>query len=170
LQYTTEEAQVGLFGKRSPKVVDGSLPDGRWLRESEEMFKASIEPYYGSPETMARGGDERRGLGDVGTALFFYAKSIDMLHTAYGFAGMERRRPSPADTAIIDGFTESLALVTSRHPEAPIADCVREVTHRLRSISTECERVGLPSDLYRNGLDLIAQIAPRVPVDDVLWT
>jgi len=152
------------------KVVDDSLPDGQWLQESENMFKATVEPYYGSTETMARGGDERRGLGDYGTALFFYAKSIDMLHTAYGFSGMQRRRPSPADTPVIDGYTESLAMVMGHHPDAPITNCVRDVTHRLRSISTECDRLGLPSNVYRSALDLIAQIAPHVPVDDVLWT
>ncbi|HJZ36332.1 MAG TPA: hypothetical protein VJ204_08685 [Solirubrobacterales bacterium] len=134
------------------------------------MFNETIEPYYGSPETMAKGGDERRGLTDYGTAMFFYAKSIDMLHSNYGHLGMERRRPSPADTVIIDAYAESLALVSQFHPEAPITPCVREVTHRLRSISTECDRVGLSSSLYRNGLDRIAQIAPHVPVDDVVWT
>jgi hypothetical protein len=60
--------RVGIFGKRSPKVVDGSLADGPWLRASEEMFKASIEPYYGSPETMARGGEERYRLFDYASS------------------------------------------------------------------------------------------------------
>jgi hypothetical protein len=165
-----EEAQVGLFAKRSPKVVDGSLPDGAWLGESREMFKATIEPYYGSPETMAKGAEDRRFLADYGTALFFYAKSIDMLHTAYGFSGMERRRPSGSDAPIIEGFAETLSYVMDLHPQAPVDECVREVTHRLRSISTECDRVGVPSELYRDGLDRIARIAPHVPVDDIFWT
>jgi hypothetical protein len=114
---------MGLFGKRTPKVVDGSLPDGPWLRASESMYKATVEPYYGSPETMAKGGEERHRQADYGTALFFYAKSIDMLHSQYGFLGMERRRPSSADAAIIDGYAESLAATLQAHPEAPIADC-----------------------------------------------
>ena len=161
---------MGLFGKRSPKVVDASLPDVQWLRESEDMYRATIEPYYGSPETMARGAEDRRFLADYGTALFFYAKSIDMLHTAYGFAGMEQRRPSQVDTPIVEGYAETLGFVMELHPDAPIADCVREVTHRLRSISTECDRAGLPSDLYRIGLNAIARTAPHVPVDDIFWT
>lgn len=161
---------MGLFGKRSPKVVDDSLPDAQWLRESENMYRAMIEPYYGSPETMARGAEDRRFLADYGTALFFYAKSIDMLHTAYGFAGMQQRRPSQADTPMVEGYVETLGFVMERHPEAPVADCVREVTHRLRSISTECDRAGLPSRLYRSGLDSMARIAPHVPVDDIFWT
>jgi hypothetical protein len=56
------------------------------------------------------------------------------------------------------------------HPDAPITDCIREVTHRLRSISTECTRLGLPPNLYQSGLDAIALYAPHVPTDDVLWT
>src|SRR5262249_26158061 len=129
-----------------------------------------IEAFYGSPETMARGGEEHYIVSDYGTAMFFYAKSIDMLHTAYGFSRMELRHPSPADEPIVDGFTVALALGLRSHPDAPVDDCVREVTHRLRSISSECDRVGLPSDLYRSGLDAIAQSASHVPVDDIFWT
>lgn len=158
---------MGLFS-RAPKVVDNSLPDDQWLRASEDMFRATIEPYYGSPETMARGGEERYRLYDYGTAMFFYAKSIDMLHTA--FSHMAQRQPSPADLPIVDGFASSLGLALHAHPQAPVADSVREVTHRLRSISSECDRVGIPSQLYRNGLDSLSQTAPHVPVDDIFWT
>jgi hypothetical protein len=161
---------VGIFGGRSPKIVDDSLPDGEWLAVSKQLFEKSIEPYYGSPETMARGGEEHYKNGNHGTAMFFFAKSIDMLHTAYGFSQMAKRRPSPADAPIVEGFTVVLALALRSHPEAPVAECVREVTHRLRSISTECDQLGLPSDLYRNALDSMARSAPHVPVDDVFWT
>ena len=161
---------MGIFGRRGPKTVDDSLPDAQWLAASKELFNKSIEPYYGSPETMARGGEEHYNIGNYGTAMFFFAKSIDMLHTAYGFAQMAQRRPSPADAPIVEGFTVALALALRSHPEAPVAECVREVTHRLRSISTACDQLGLPSGLYRSGLDSMAQAAPHVPVDDVFWT
>lgn len=150
--------------------VDPGLLDGEWLAASEALFKRRIGGFYGSPETMARGGEEHYGLSDFGTAMFFYAKSIDMLHTAYGFAHMAQRQPSPADLAIVDGYTASLGVSLQLHPDAPVAACVREVTHRLRSISSECDRVGLPSDLYRGGLKSMAQSAPHVPVDDVFWS
>ena len=161
---------MGFFGKRRPAKVDNSLPDGQWLAASKDLFDQDIEPFYGSPETMARGGEEHYTHGNYGTAMFFFAKSIDMLHTAYGFSQMTRCRPSPADLAIVEGFTVALVLSLRAHPEAPVADCVREIAHRLRSIATECDRLGLPSDLYRSGLESMAQTAPHVPVDDVLWT
>jgi hypothetical protein len=164
---------VGIFGKSKGAPsgsVDPALPDGEWLLASEALFRQRIDDFYGSPETMARGGEEHQGLSDHGTAMFFYAKSIDMLHTAYGFAEMAQRQPSAADLPIVNGFTTSLRSALDSHPEAPVVDCVREVTHRLRSISSECDRVGLPSDLYRSGLESLARSAPHVPVDDVRWT
>jgi hypothetical protein len=100
----------------------------------------------------------------------FYAKSIDMLHSAYGFGAMAQRQPSPADMSIVDGYTASLGAGLRLHPDAPVRDCVREVTHRLRSISSECDRVGLPSNLYRAALETMASAAPHVAVDDVFWT
>lgn len=160
---------MGLFS-RGPKTVDASLPDAEWLAASEALYKKRIPSFYGSPETMAAGGEEHYGVADFGTAMFFYAKSIDMLHSAYGFSQMAGRRPSPADLPIVDGFTSALGAALETHPAAPVSYCVREVTHRLRSISTECDRVGASSDLYRSGLETIAVTAPHVSVDDVLWT
>lgn len=160
---------MGLF-RRGPKTVDSTLPDGAWLAASEALFKQRIDSFYGSPETMSRGGEEHYQLSDYGTAMFFYAKSIDMLHTAYGFSQMAQRRPSVADLEIITGYTNSLAQALRLHPQAPVAGSVREVTHRLRSISSECDRAGLPSTAYRDGLESIAEHAPHVPVDDVYWT
>jgi hypothetical protein len=150
--------------------VDASLSDGQWLAASKTLFDDRIHAFYGSPERMARGGEQHYRLFDYGTAMFFYAKSIDMLHTAYGFAHMAQRQPSSADLPIVDGYTASLGLALEFHPEAPVDACVREVTHRLRSISSECDRIGLPSGLYRSGLDSMAQSARHVSVDDVYWT
>jgi len=162
---------VGLFGNRkSPSVVDPELPDDQWLRASREAYERAIEQYYGSPEAMANGGEENYSADQFGIAMFFYAKSIDMLHTAYGFAQMAQRQPSPVDLGIVDGFVNSLGAALASHPEAPVDECVREVTHRLRSISTECDRVGLPSALYRRALNRLAETAPNVKTDDILWT
>lgn len=58
---------------------------------------------------------------DVGVALCFYRKSIDMLHTAYGFSEMRSRQPSTKDAAIIDGFCTTLAQTLSERPGAPVA-------------------------------------------------
>ena len=54
-------------------------------------------------------------------------------------------------------------------PLARIHPVVREVTHRLRSISTTCDAAGHGSNLYRWGLDTMARLAPQVRVDDVYW-
>lgn len=150
--------------------VDAGLPDGAWLRASEQAFRERVDAYYGSPETMAEGGKDSYGHQEFGVALFFYRKAIDMLHTAYGFSQMQSRRPSVADVSIVDGFTASLGASLAQHPEAPVDECVREVTHRLRSIATTSDRVGIPSNLYRAALDSMAAYAPDVGVDDVFWT
>jgi hypothetical protein len=162
---------MGFLSRKAakPEVADHSLSDPAWLGESRRIFESRIDGFYGSPETMAAGGREHYGCQDFGTAMLFYAKSIDMLHTAYGFSQMRARQPSPDDAAIVDGFSSSLGAALSLHPRAPVEECVREVTHRLRSISTECDRVGLPSGVYRSALDAIAMHAPHVPTDDVSW-
>jgi hypothetical protein len=165
------EGQPGTPGPAAAgPLVDPSLPDAQWFGQSEAAYKSTIEPYYGSPETMARGGDERAAQGDDGVALFFYRKSIDMLHTAYGFNQMQARQPSPQDAAILSGFCHSLEKTISDHPGASVNESIREVTHRLRSITTESERRGIDAALYRSTLDRIAGIAPAVSVDDILWT
>lgn len=148
--------------------IDHSLPDAEWLVRSKARFEQMIGNYLGSCETIAQGGKERYGYGDFGTALFFYQKSIDILHSMYDFGQMRNRRPSPDDVWIIDGYTSSLGASLSMHPNAPVDNSVREVTHRLRTIATACEQVGLPSQLYREALKLMAQYAPHVKLDDIL--
>ena len=161
---------AGLSSSLPPAVVDPALPDQAWLAASEQLFKERVGEFFGSPETMATGGREHYGNQDFGTAMFFFAKSIDMLHSAYGFGQMQDRRPSVADLAMVDGFASSLGTALQMHPDAAVDECVREVTHRLRSIATECDRAGLPSTMYRNGLDSIASAAPDVPTDDINWS
>lgn len=148
--------------------IDNSLPDDEWLARSNARFEEMVKNYYGSCETIGQGGQERYGYGDFGTALFFYQKSIDVLHTNYLFLQMRNRQPSPADAWIVNGYTASLGASLAMHPAAPINNSVREVTHRLRTIAAACEQVGLPSQLYREALKLIAQYAPHVKLDDIL--
>jgi len=148
--------------------IDNSLPDNEWLARSEARYKEMVQHRWGSPETVAQGGKVCYGYGDFGTALFFYQKSIDMLHTNYLFNQMRSRQPSAADAWIVDGYTSSLGASLAMHPAAPIDNSVREVTHRLRTIATSCEQVGLPSQLYRGALRQMAIDAPHVKLDDVL--
>jgi hypothetical protein len=161
---------MGLFS-RPPKTataVDG-LADPEWFAASERTYQSLVGNYYGSPETMAGGGHERLMPNDAGVAMYLFAKSIDMLHTAYGFNEMRSRRPSDADAAIVGGFCDALALVMRDHASAGVDPVVREVTHRLRSISTTCDGMGHGSNLYRWGLDTMARLAPQVRTDDVYW-
>jgi hypothetical protein len=170
---------MGLFSRKTktnsapafPPVdpVDDALPDDQWLAKSEGRYNRLVENCWGSCETVGRGGQDRLEHRDFGTALFFFQKSIDMLHTNYIFADMKSRRPSAADAWIVDGYTSALAASLSQHPNAPVRDSVREVTHRLRTITSTCERVGLPPNLYREGLAQIALSAPAVNVDDIFW-
>lgn len=165
------------FKKRKPSTgsaseaidpIDHSLPDDEWLARSKARFEQMVKNYYGSCETIGQGGQECYGYGDFGTALFFYQKSIDVLHSMYLFGQMRNRQPSPADAWIVNGYTSSLGASLEMHPAAPVSDSVREVTHRLRTIASACEQVGLPSQLYREALKLMAQYAPHVKLDDVL--
>src|SRR5205823_6146394 len=149
--------------------IDNSLPDDEWLAYSETRFRQMVENYYGSCERVGQGGKDRYGHQDFGTALFFYQKSIDMLHSHYLFGQMINRQPSPADTWLVDGYTSSLGASLALHPTAPVDNSVREATHRLLSIAAACERVGLPSQLYRGALNLMAVYAPHVKLDDILW-
>lgn len=148
--------------------IDNSLPDDEWLACSEARYQTMVQRYYGSPETMAEGGKPCYGFGDFGTALFFFQKSIDMLHTNYLFNQMCSRSPSAADAWIVDGYTSSLGVSLAMHMAALIDDSVREVTHRLRAIATTCERAGMPSEVYRGALRQMAIEAPNVKLDDVL--
>jgi hypothetical protein len=169
---------MGLFRRKTPishsqhrtaTAVDNTLSDDEWLRQSEAHYETLVVHRWGSCETVASGGADQYGVQDFGTALFFYQKSIDMLHTQYLFGEMKHRQPSAADAWIIDGYTNSLGVSLDLHPNAPVADSVREVTHRLRTIASACERTGVAPNVYRNGLQQVAIYAPHVNVDDIFW-
>lgn len=159
---------VGIFGRKKFDPNDSSLNDAEWLRSGESRYAAAIGRYYGSPETIARGGLERRD--DPAAALFFFQKSIDLLHTQYGFLGMKTRRPGPADDAITEAYLNTLTRVREMRPDAAVADSVREVTHRLRAISSECKSRGLDPGPYLAVLGRLGDLTPDINVDDIFWT
>jgi hypothetical protein len=147
----------------------GETDDVKWWAVAESQYKRHWRSYLGSPETLAAGGQHFYDSGQFGTALLLYQKAIDVLHTHYVFSSMQDRQPSPRDLPIIDGFVSALGASLSLHPGAPVADSVREVTHRLRTTSSACQRVGLPADLYLRALDDLARTASHVNVDDIFW-
>ena len=149
-------------------IVEPSLPDDEWFTRSEDVYERTWRDHAGSPESFAEAGRNHYGHQNFGVALMFFRKAIDLMHTLYT-DGMSRRQPSPRDFSITSQFVSSLGATLAMHPEAPVDKSVREVTHRLRTISSACKRSGLPSELYLNALQEVASASPNVRVDDILW-
>jgi hypothetical protein len=149
--------------------VDPSLSDAEWFAASEGIYDRTWRSHLGSPETFADAGGEHYNNQNFAVAMLFFRKAIDLLHTQYTFSDMSTRQPSARDLAITSGFVSSLGATLAMHPATPVAESVREVTHRLRTISSACKRAGVPAELYLNALQEIAIAAPGVTVDDVLW-
>ena len=143
--------------------IDGSKSDTDWLSASEDRYKSTMRNHAGSPETFASAGSQASENQEPGVALFYYQKAIDLLHTLYD--QFQRRQPSPADAPIIEGYLRTLRSVLDVHPNADVSASVREVTHRLRVISSSCERVGYASSLYRDALLELPLIAPGVSLE-----
>lgn len=153
----------------TPESVDLALPDVQWFQVSEQVYNATWRDHAGSPETFAEAGQLHYGHQNFAVALLFYRKAIDLLHSIYISNAMSSRQPSAKDLPITDGFISSLGVTLDIHPASPVDESVREVTHRLRTISTACKRAGLTDGLYLNALQEIGTTAPRVKVDDILW-
>lgn len=158
---------MGLFRKKNV-AIDQALPPDEWIRASEAKYEELVSQYYGSPETMAQGGYARAELDDWGTALFFFRKSIDIVHTQC-FGPQPIRQPGPQDDPILLAFVSTLENVKRTHANAPIDETIREVTHRIRAMSSLCERTGTPASRYLSALDAIAGLAPEVNAEDILW-
>lgn len=149
-------------------MVEPSLPDDEWFTVSEEVYGQTWRDHTGSPESFAEAGSDHYGHQNFGVALLFFRKAIDLMHTLYT-GGMSRRQPSPRDFSTTSQFVSSLGATLALHPAASVDESVREVTHRLRTISSACKRAGLPAELYLNALQEIASASPNVRVDDILW-
>lgn len=149
--------------------VPHDLPDAQWAAESRDRARELAARVERSPENLGEAAKVRYGHQGFGVAAILYGKAIDLLHTQYLVLNMQRRQPGPADAWLIDGFTAAVGASLAMHPDAGLDDEVREGTHRLRTIASMCERVGVPSSMYRNALDQLASNAPRVRTDDLLW-
>ncbi len=109
---------------RQRVVVDSKL----WLTAGEQRFERDVSNYYGSPETIAGGGVKALKRGDTAAALFFFQKSIDLLHTLYVGTGMQARRPSHRDDPIIEHYLRTLGDIRRIHPDIDLTRSVIEVT------------------------------------------
>jgi hypothetical protein len=152
-----------------PEQVDLSLAGPEWFAASERIYNQTWRNHVGSPETFAEAGGDHYNHRNFAIAMLFYRKAIDLLHTVYTFSDMSTRQPSARDRAITSGFVSSLGATLGAHPAAPVAESVREATHRLRTISSACKQAGTSADLYLNALREIAVVSPHVMVDDILW-
>lgn len=169
---------MGWFSRtpREPENFnDPLMDDATWVSAGESRYNSLIRNHYGSPDTIAAGGQQRNQLNDPVAAMFFFQKSIDTLHSIYvcGFgdpspAGWSRQ-PSDRDLNIVDAYLQTLGNVRSLRPGAPVKASVTEVTHRLRTISTTFKRYGLNDVPYRERLARLGQVAPDVDVSGVFW-
>src|ERR1022692_4565112 len=148
---------MGLFRKtnrESANYNDPLLDDAAWLGAGEARYNRLISNHYGSPDTIAAGGDQRIQQDDPASGLFFYQKSIDTLHSIYvcGFNATGpsswSRRPSQRDHTILDRYIATLRAVRAQRPTAPVNASITEVTHRLRTISSQFKRYGLDPSRY----------------------
>jgi hypothetical protein len=157
-------------------MSDPSPNDAEWLSAGESRYHQLISSHYGSPDTIAAGGDERMAQDDPASGLFFYQKSIDTLHSIYvcnfndAGPGSWSRQPSGHDNTILDRYVYTLRTVRQRRPAAPVRASVIEVTHRLRTIASRFEMYGLDPSHYLRTLSALGDIAPDVDVSGVFWS
>lgn len=170
---------MGLFRRvnREPANYDDPLlDDAAWLGAGEARYDRLISNHYGSPDTIAAGGDQRIQQDDPASALFFYRKAIDTLHSIYvcGFndtgPSSWSRQPSQRDQSIVQRFLTTLRTVRTQRPSAPVKTSVSEVTHRLRTISSKFKACGLDPAFYLSSLETLSDIAPDVDVSGVFWS
>ncbi|MGH3435249.1 MAG: hypothetical protein ACRDRN_02150 [Sciscionella sp.] len=151
---------------RPPLEVD---PDAvNWLTSGEARYQDMVSGYYGSPESIAAGGHQCLQAGDAAAALFFFQKAIDLLHTLYVISEMRGRVPGAADQEVLTSYLNTVDEVLGLYPHAPIDVSVREVTHRLRTISTRCKEIGIDPSLYLDALMQLGNLAPEVDLHDIL--
>ena len=174
-----EGQAMGFFRRTpgtSPNYNDPALDDASWLASGESRYRSLVSEHYGSPDTIAAGGDQRSGEDDPASALFFYQKAIDTLHSIYvaGFSDTGQsgwsRQPSARDLDIADRYLQTLRTVRQLRPGAPVRESVTEVTHRLRTISSKFANCGLDHQTYLDRLALLGDIAPDIDVSGVFWS
>jgi hypothetical protein len=160
---------AGLGSVDDSEWPGGSSSPTRTLAEAEQRYESLVSGFYGSPESLTGGGQQQVAAGDIATALFFFQKAIDLLHTQYCFNGMQQRTPGDRDTKITDAYLSALRRVREQWSQAAVDGTVAEVTHRLRTISTACREAGLDPHRYLRALTELEQIAPDVDVSRIFW-
>jgi hypothetical protein len=141
-------------------------------QEAEQAVARRREMFHlesGGPEVTARASQQARADGDRQLALRLAVRAVDRLHDLYCFDRFDLRRPSSADAFVIDLALDTLAESRRATPGLNVHEEVKELTHRLRAITTSTEGIRVDPALYRTALGRLAEIAPDVPVDDIYW-
>lgn len=121
------------------------------------------------PEKVAQQAQNAYRNQDWFESFGLYVKAVDKLHDFYVYEQFKNRQPSPGDAWIVQGVASSLGVTRELVPDAPIADGVREVTHRLRTIVTAVGRAGGNPALYQRTLDEVGRLTPDIDVSDIFW-
>ena len=108
---------MGLFG-RNVKSQPGEQDDQSWLSAGHQRFDRDKARVFGSPETLRHGGEEALGRGDAATAVFFFAKAIDVAQTwSSNRAG---QRSSEDDVTLFRLYVDTIRTIRRDHPDADV--------------------------------------------------
>ena len=115
---------MGLFSKR-PQEDSAEQDDHAWLYAGHQRFDRDKDRFFGSPETMRRGGEEALSRGDTAAAVFFFAKAIDIAQT------WSRSRPHQRgyedDVILFRLYSNTVGTIRAAHPDADVlSDWVNE--------------------------------------------
>jgi hypothetical protein len=142
------EAIMGLFSKRTREDLTEQHGQA-WLLAGHQRFDRGKNRFFGSPETMRRGGEEALSRGDTAAAVFFFAKAIDIAQT------WSRNRPhqrSYEDDAILFRlYAEAVATIRAAHPDADVlSDGVNEngryTANMMVAVAKDCFQAGHPTE------------------------
>ena len=105
---------MGLFSKKPA----GPVTDQQWLVAGHDRFDRTKGRHFGSPETMAAGGDAATRNGDTAAAVFFYAKAIDIAQT--WSTSKPGERSTEQDERLFAVYVSALEDIKQERPDADI--------------------------------------------------
>jgi hypothetical protein len=122
--------------------------DQGWLAAGHQRFERTKGRHFGSPETMAAGGDQAIGKGDLAAAVFFYAKAIDIAQT-WSFGTYAGERSVGQDERIFQAYANALEDVKAGHPRADLYgrwnnESGETTLHMMYGVALEQDRRGRP--------------------------
>jgi hypothetical protein len=115
---------MSLFNKRAQQDFS-ELNDQAWLLAGHRRYERDRSRFFGSPETMRRGGEEALSRGDTAAAVFFFAKGIDIAQTWSHSRPGERSYEN--DVILFQLYAEGIGTIKAAHPDADVlSDWVSE--------------------------------------------